>query len=156
MCSSDLAAIPVGNLNRIDYRSEVMVTLPDMQFSASLRSVINAGDESSQTFDVIVDIPVEMTANLVSGQFVEVDVPLQRNQALYVPRDAVVLRSDGSYLFRINEENVAQRVRVILGEGYGQLVSVHITDGDLESGDRVAVRGAENLRDGQEVEPRAG
>jgi RND family efflux transporter MFP subunit len=150
------AAVPVVNLNRIDFNAEVMVSLPDLQFSADLRSMINAGNESSQTFDVLIDIPRELSANLVAGQFVEVDIQLLSNQALYVPRDAIVLRSDGSYVFRINEENVAQRVRVILGEGYGQMVSVRITEGDLSNGDRVAVRGAENLQDGQEVEPRAG
>lgn len=148
------AAIPVLNLNRIDYGANVMVTLPDLQFSASIRSVINAGDQRSQTFDVIIDIPLELAANIVSGQFVEVDVPLQRSHSLYVPRDAVVLRSDGSYVFRITSENVAERVKVVLGEGYGKLVSVHTPDRELAIGDRVAVRGVEMLRDGQAVEPR--
>ncbi|MBT4160694.1 MAG: efflux RND transporter periplasmic adaptor subunit [Gammaproteobacteria bacterium] len=147
------AAVPVVNLNRLDYVEPVLITLKELQFQARLRSMIQAGDRSSQTFDVIVDIPLLAAANLVTGQFVEVDVPLKSNKLLYVPRDAVVLRTDGSYVFRIDEQNVAQRISVELGEGHGSMVSVRSSEGSLKLGDRVAVRGVETLQDGQEVEP---
>jgi multidrug efflux pump subunit AcrA (membrane-fusion protein) len=87
----------------------------------------------------------------VSGQFVEVALPLKSSSnVLYVPRDAVVLRSEGSYVFRIGSDNVATRVSVILGEGQGSLVSVL---GKLQAGDKVAIRGIERLEDGQLVNP---
>jgi multidrug efflux pump subunit AcrA (membrane-fusion protein) len=67
---------------------------------------------------------------------------------LTVPRDALVLRSDGEYVFRINDDNKAERIRVGIGDSSGALVSV---SGPLAEGDRVAVRGAENLREGADV-----
>ncbi len=147
------ASIPMANLNRIDEDADVLVSLPELQFTAKTRAVIRAGETSSQTFEVIIDIPSALAGNLATGQFVQVDVPLLREHALYVPRDAVILRADGSYVFRIGDDNVAQRVKVILGAGEGQMVAIKTTGGELAIGDRVAVRGVESLRDGQPVEP---
>ena len=148
-----IAAVPVTNLNRIDFDAAVTVSLSDLSFTTRLKSVIQAGDQSSQMFNVIVDVPREMAPNMVSGQFVEVSIPLLSSKNLYVPRDAVVLRSDGSYVFRINDANVAERVNVVLGKGKGNMVSVRSTEGGLQNGDRVAIRGVETLQDGQEVNP---
>lgn len=148
-----IAAVPVANLNRIDFQGQVNVTLTDINFTAKLKSIIHVGDQSSQMFNVIVEVPREMAPNMVTGQFVEVDVPLLSSRYLYVPRDAVVLRSDGSYVFRINNENVAERVNVVLGKGKGNMVSIISAEGSLENGDRVAIRGVETLQDGQEVNP---
>ncbi len=62
--------------------------------------------------------------------------------------DALILRQDGSYVFRINDENKAERIAVDIGDSAGDLIGV---TGALTQGDRVAVRGAENLREGVEV-----
>ena len=149
------AAVPVANLNRINFKEGVLVSVDNLSFKTDLTSVIHAGDQRSQTFDVIIDVPRAVATNMVVGQFVGVDVPLKTSKRLFVPRDAVVLRSDGSYVFRISEENVAQRVNVELGKGHGSMVSVLTEKGTLKIGDRVAVRGVESLKDGQAVSPAA-
>jgi len=83
------------------------------------------------------------------GQLVSVGIPIRTGeQTLAIPRDALVLRQDGSYVFRINEENKAERIAVEIGDSSGDLIGV---SGQLTQGDRVAVRGAENLREGAEV-----
>ncbi len=51
-------------------------------------------------------------------------------------------------MFRINRENRAERVAVEVGDSAGELVAVA---GELSEGDRVAIRGAENLREGAAV-----
>ena len=68
--------------------------------------------------------------------------------ALTIPRDALVLRSNGAFVFRINDENKAERIQVEIGDSAGDLVSV---SGPLAEGDRVAIRGAENLTEGADV-----
>ena len=65
-----------------------------------------------------------------------------------MPRDALVLRHNGSFVFRISEENVAEQVAVEIGDSAGELVAV---TGPLQPGDRVALRGAENLSEGAAV-----
>ncbi len=51
-------------------------------------------------------------------------------------------------MFRINDEDKAERVKVEVGDSSGTLVAV---TGSLVEGDRVAIRGAENLREGAVV-----
>jgi RND family efflux transporter MFP subunit len=145
------ATVPMAYFQRLDQDHAVVVKVDESSFSAALRAVINAGTRSSQTFDVIVDVPPILSEMFVSGQFVEVALPLKAgSNVLYVPRDAVVLRSEGNYVFRIGSDNVAERVSVTLGEGQGNLVSVL---GKLQAGDKVAIRGIERLEDGQLVNP---
>jgi multidrug efflux pump subunit AcrA (membrane-fusion protein) len=50
-------------------------------------------------------------------------------------------------VFRIEEET-AEQISVVIGSAEGDLIAV---TGRLNPGDRVVVRGAERLRDGQSV-----
>ena len=67
---------------------------------------------------------------------------------LAVPRDALVLRQNGSFVFRISADNKAEQIKVEIGDSAGELVAVR---GALAAGDRVAIRGAENLSEGSDV-----
>lgn len=141
--------IPLGYLNRVATGRTITVTVNEVSFDSVLRSVVRAGDGNSQSFMAIADVPEALTDLMLAGQFAEVEVPLSYDsKALFVPRDAVVLRSDGSYVYLIDENNVAKRVVVTLGRGQGDRVAV---SGDLSVGDNVAVRGVERLVDGQIV-----
>jgi hypothetical protein len=51
-------------------------------------------------------------------------------------------------VFRINAENKAEQIKVEIGDSSVELVAVR---GDLTEGDRVAIRGAENLSEGADV-----
>lgn len=78
-----------------------------------------------------------------------VAVPIRaRKVSLVVPRDALVLRNNGAFVFRVNDDNVAERIAVELGDSSGEVIAV---TGPLHEGDRVAIRGAENLREGNSV-----
>ena len=143
-----LVKLPLNQFSRIRSGQPVTISLAGMEFSSRLRAIMPAGDTASQTFNAVAGVPDKYSHLLAAGQFTRVTIPLQTSQkALFVPRDAVVLRSDGSYVFRI-EDSKAQRVAVTLGMGEGDMVAVK---GNLSAGDTVAVRGAERLADGQNV-----
>jgi|TARA_B100000315_G_scaffold179627_1_gene168401 RND family efflux transporter MFP subunit len=144
-------AVPVTYRSRLRVGSLLSVEINRMQFDGNLQTIVHAGNESSQTFEALIDVPAERVDKVLDGQFAEVTVPLnQQGKSLVVPRDAVVLRREGNYVVLVDEDNHARRVSVTLGEGRGHLVAV---DGDLQVGDRVAIRGMERLNDGQEVRP---
>jgi RND family efflux transporter MFP subunit len=116
-------------------------------YSAQVRAVIAAANPSSQTFEVRADI--NNTTSVIAGQLVNVSIPMSSSRAsLQIPRDAVVLRSEGSYVFRISDDNIAHQIMVQLGEGTREWVSV---SGGLKEGEWIAIRGVERLQDGQEV-----
>lgn len=141
--------MPLKHLPRTVVGQSLDVFATDTQFAGEIRSLVPTGDVRSQTFEARIDLPAEASDSWTVGQLVSVGIPIRSGQlSLAIPRDALILRQDGSYVFRINEENKAERIAVEIGDSAGDLIGV---SGLLAEGDRVAVRGAENLREGAEV-----
>jgi len=87
---------------------------------------------------------------LLPGSFAQVDLGVaQRNGVILVPKEAVLLRSDGSVLFKLKPdgEHVA-RVPVETGAHREGLVEIR---GAVSSGEWIVVRGQSNLVDGSPV-----
>lgn len=143
------AFVPLKHLARTSVGQSLDILATDRRETGLIRSLVPTGDIRSQTFEARIDLPTQSATAWTVGQLVSVAIPIRaRELALTVPRDALVLRADGSYVFRINAENKAEKVRVQLGDEAGEFISV---TGDLTEGERVAIRGAENLTDGAEV-----
>ncbi|QPB84014.1 efflux RND transporter periplasmic adaptor subunit [Pseudoalteromonas rubra] len=126
--------------------------------TAQVSAVIPATDPRSQTFEVraMLDQPGESEnqQHWAVGQLVDVSVPLAASdRALLVNRDALILRKQGIHVVKIDASNTATQIPVTVGQGQGQQVAITPKPNhQLIAGDRVAVRGAERLTDGQEVE----
>src|SRR5262249_28526188 len=83
------------------------------------------------------------------GDAAKVLVPsAEPRTVLAVPRDALILREDNTYLFKLDKENTAQRIAVGTGAEDGSMVEV---SGTLREGERIIIRGAEHLESGQKV-----
>lgn len=112
------ASVPMGQYNRIDHNTPLIITSGRHNFEAWLRTAIPSGSSDSQTFDVLIDVPGADAGIIIDGQFVQVALPVQDSASqIYVPRDAVVLRDDGSFVFQIGIDNVVRRIAVTLGQG---------------------------------------
>jgi RND family efflux transporter MFP subunit len=143
------AFVPLKHLPRTVIGESIDVFATDTQYAGNIRSLVPTGDIRSQTFEARIDLPAEASGSWTVGQLVSVGIPIRSGErSLAIPRDALILRQDGSYVFRINDENKAERIAVDIGDSSGDLIAV---SGLLDAGDRVAVRGAENLREGAEV-----
>ncbi|MEM8981495.1 MAG: efflux RND transporter periplasmic adaptor subunit [Pseudomonadota bacterium] len=141
------AFVPLKHINRIDVGESLTIFNADARVVGTIRALVPTGDIRSQTFEARIDI--EAATELNVGELVSVGVPIRAaEQALAVPRDALVLRSDGRFVFRISADNVAERVAVELGDSVGDLIAVR---GALQEGDQVAIRGGETLTDGASV-----
>jgi hypothetical protein len=132
------AFVPLKHLPRTVTGDPIAVFATDASHTGTIRSLVPTGDVRSQTL-----------RDWTVGQLVSVAIPIRARQlALAVPRDALVLRQDGSFVFRINADNKAEQIEVEIGDSSGDLIAVR---GDLAEGDRVAIRGAENLAEGANV-----
>ena len=144
------AFVPLRLLPRTVAGDVLDVFVTDAQHTGTIRALVPTGDVRSQTFEARIDLPAEAASEWTVGQLVSVAIPIRaREYALTVPRDALVLRANGSFVFRISNENKAERIPVVIGDSAGELIAV---SGALEEGDRVAIRGAENLSEGADVE----
>ncbi len=119
--------------------------------AAKIRAVVPVADRQSR----LIRLRLEITeGDWLAGQSVKVALPTALPQdVLSVPRDALVIRRSGSYLFKLDDDSMAQQVFVDTGIASGDFIQVK---GDLASGDQVVIRGNERLRPGQPVAVKAG
>jgi RND family efflux transporter MFP subunit len=131
------------------YLAEGMVVTVEIEgkpADARVRAIVPVGDVASRTIEVRIVLPAG--AGLV-GDAAKVFIPsAQPHNVLAVPRDALVLREDNTYVFKVDKKNQAQRVAVETGTEEGPLVEIK---GLIAPGERVIVRGAERLEAGQKV-----
>jgi RND family efflux transporter MFP subunit len=114
--------------------------------TGKVRAVVPVGDERSRLLELRVQVA---GTDWPVGAPVRVQVDGAAAKAsVAVPRDAVILRQSETYVYRVGDDGVAERVAVQVGAGRGPNVTVA---GGLRPGDRVIVRGGERLQPGQAV-----
>jgi len=114
--------------------------------TGTVAEISPAADPASRTVRVKLDLPE--TANLRSGQFGRLAVPLSEAAFLFVPPTALVRRGQLEILF-VAAEGKAQMRLVRTGKQTSQ--GVEILAG-LMPGEAVVIEGAANLRDGQPLQ----
>jgi len=141
--------VPVKYLAYVRKGLEVNLTAIGQEISTQITSVIPNTDPRSQTFEVRIQLPQHLNEFWIAGQLVKVTVPTQdAHPSLTIHRDALILRKAGTFVVKIDAENKAHRLLVEVGSGTFDRVTIH---GDLQRGDKIAIRGAERLREGQSV-----
>lgn len=137
--------VPVQALKHVSIESKLELKANPAQAFGTVHTIVPVGDGRSRLYELRlavtgVDWPV--------GQDLRVAVPsAEVREVVAVHRDALVLRRDGTVVYRINDEGVAERVEVKIGIASGELIEVS----GVEPGDRVVTRGGERLRPGQKV-----
>lgn len=122
-------------------------TLPGRTFTGHIKLINPRIDVQSGTVKVTIEVD-DSSLTLKPGMFVEVNIVTRsREDALVIPRTAVLYQRDQVLVFRFREGRaVAAPVTV----GVTEDDRVEIVDG-LEEGDIIIIQGAEVLKDGVEV-----
>ena len=130
---------------------QLQISARQQQGLATLSAVVPVADSQSRLLRLRLDI---VEGEWLAGQPVKVALPTALPQeVLSVPRDALVLRRGGSYLFKVGAESMSEQVFVEVGIADGDFIQVM---GDLAAGDQVVVRGNERMRPGQPVSVKGG
>jgi membrane fusion protein, multidrug efflux system len=124
----------------------VLVRDHGLERSGRVRTVVPVGDDRSRQFEVRVTLS---DGAWLVGAPVEVSLPASAARtAVTVPRDALVIRQNHSYVLRVTRTNTVEELDVTAGPGIADAVEV---SGPLSPGDRLVVRGGERLVAGQVV-----
>lgn len=147
-----IANVPETQLPQIQPGQSVTITSDadsSLQLSGKVREIDPMIDEASRQAQVKIDLPA--SASLKPGMFLRASITTSAAQGLTVPAKAILPQSDGSaiaYIVQPDNTVKAQSVEV------GELLSdnqVEIKSG-LSVGDRVVVKGAAYLKDGDRVD----
>ena len=137
--------IPIAALAFVHEGSDLALAANPSRTAGTVRTIVPVGDNRSRLYELRLQVD---GARWPVGQDVRVAVPTaEAREVVAVPRDALVLRRDGAAVFRVGENDLAERVAVTPGIAQGPLIEV---DG-IAPGDRVVTRGGERLRPGQPV-----
>ncbi len=133
---------------------ELTVQSPLGNGQATIKTLVPVANARSHLMEVRLDmstfdwpIGLNLKAKVANGP---------SELSLVVPRDALVLRRDGTSVFRVNKNDKgtdAEKIFVVVGTGMDGLVAVSSasTDKPIEAGDLIVIRGAERLQNGQSV-----
>jgi len=142
-----VARAPLSTVNFIEKGDVLSISNDYRSGDAPIRTVVPFGNPQSHMFEVRLDVDADVWT---VGESVRLSMPTAAaKEVLAVPRDALILRREGSSVFKVSDELVASQVNVVLGLGAGRLIEIF---GDIDPGDQVIVRGAEGLSDGMQVE----
>jgi RND family efflux transporter MFP subunit len=124
------------------------VTLRDhgQERPGKIRTIVPVGDDRSRQFEVRI---IVHNLDWLVGTPVEVSLPsASERKAITIPRDALVIRQNHSYVLRVSRANIVEELDVTPGIVVADVVEVQ---GPLAPGDRLVIRGAERLSAGQAV-----
>lgn len=141
------ARVPAAALGFIRQGAELNLIASPELVTAKVRTIVPVGDDRSRLYELRLTLS---NAKWPAGQTVRVEVPTAAaSEVIAVPRDALVLRRTGTSVFRIRDDDTAERVTVTTGIAAGEFIEV---SNGIHPGDRVVIRGGERLRDGQKVQ----
>jgi RND family efflux transporter MFP subunit len=124
----------------------VIVREHGIEKTGRVRAVVPVGDDRSRQFEVRVTLA---SPDWLVGTPVEVSLPTTgARTAVTVPRDALMIRQNHSYVLRVTRANTVEQLDVTPGAGMADSVEV---SGPVSPGDRLVVRGGERLAAGQVV-----
>lgn len=140
------AQAPDSLLKSVKPGDTIEVALGAERVKSSIRAIVPVGDQLTRTMEIRLALP---DAHWNIGSAVRVALPQTAPRPVVAAhRDSVVLRADRVSVYVVGEDMTAKQVDVELGAAEGDLIEVI---GDVKPGDRVIIRGAERLRDGQKV-----
>lgn len=140
------AELAEGQLARVGVGAAVVLPGPRGPVTGTVRAVSPGVDAQTRTGTVHADLPDP--GGLQPGSYVEGRILTGQARGLTVPSAAVVLRDGLPYVFTVDADGVARRVRVTTGDTVDG--RTELTSG-LEAGDRVVLEGAGFLGDGDRV-----
>lgn len=143
-------AVPENYLSQLALGQIIRATstsFPDETFDGRVTAIGSRVDPLTRAVPVRAEIP-NPDSTLHPGMLLSVRLLQAPREALVVPEIAVVQVGERAYLFRLDENNTAQQIEVVLGARRRGEVEVR---SGVSAGERIVVDGTVKLRDGAQV-----
>ncbi len=138
--------IPASLLQFVTIGSSLAYTDGKSTGKGKVRALVPVGGDVSRLYELRISVA---DPALNAGNLLRVAIPTAHaREAVLVPRDALVLRREGIYVFRIIEQSIAERVSV--ETGIAEIDNIEVIGG-IQANDLVVTRGGENLQPGMTV-----
>lgn len=126
-----------------------VAAFPGRRWPGAIRFIAPNVDSASRRILIKGRVP-NPDGVLLPGMFARVEASLGEREAMLVPEEALVMNPEGTFVWRIGEEDKAERVTIEIGTREPGRVEVR---SGLREGDRIVVAGTHKVRDGVKVKP---
>lgn len=140
-------AVPERYLSLLKPGMQVTATSsawPDQAFTGVLETLDSRVSNETQNIKARVIIP-NQGGQLRPGMLMNVELSLPAQKMTLIPAQSVEYAGEQRFVYRLEQDGRVKRIPVELGDTHGE--AVWVLKG-LEVGDRIAVEGLVNLRDG--------
>lgn len=124
-----------------------VAAFPGRRFPGAIRFIAPSVDSASRRILIKGRVP-NPDRTLLPGMFARVQATLGQREALLVPEEALVTTPEGNFVWRIGEDDAAERVPVDIG--VREPGRVELKSG-VRTGDRIVTAGTHKLRPGAKV-----
>lgn len=145
----DMLEAKANNLK--DKQVQTELVLPNSQVLVNhLKSRFNDNEINTETATITIYAEYGNDEGLlIPGNYVDIRVGnKEAEMAVLVPQAALAQDEHGNYAVTVNDENIAEQKRVVLGDVIGD--SQIVLEG-LNADDRVIIQGLQKVRNGQAV-----
>lgn len=137
--------LPESLYGKVDQTTELFITNNDNKVMGKIDSISDyLSDSGTITTKILVD-----DDQLIYGSYVNVTFIINKHKGLGVPESAVMQNDDGSFVYKINDDNTIKSVYVDLGTRTANMIEI-ISD-NITLNDKVVLEGLTKVRDGLEV-----
>jgi membrane fusion protein (multidrug efflux system) len=126
-----------------------VAAFPGKRFPGAIRFIAPNVDSASRRILIKGRVP-NPEGILLPGMFARVQATLGERETMLLPEEALVIDPEGTYVWRVDAEDHAERVPIEIGAREPGRVEVRA---GLRAGDRVVVAGAHKVRAGDKVKP---
>lgn len=130
--------------------NDSVVKIIDLTGEEVIGSVISVSEYLSNSGTMPVKIHIPPYAKMLNGNFVDVQIIYNRHKALSMPEKAVLKNNQGSYIYKIVDDNIVKQIYVKLGVRLQDMIE--IIDGDIDAEDIIVLDGIVKIQDGDKVE----
>ncbi|MGZ8230716.1 MAG: efflux RND transporter periplasmic adaptor subunit [Burkholderiales bacterium] len=142
--------VPQTYAHNVKAGQEVTVTQSELlgrTFKDQVARTSGAIEPATRTMQIEVTLPNKSGA-LMPGAYVQVDLPLQRSQALTIPTNALMIRGEGVRVAVLDAEKRVRLRAIKIGRNYGR--SVEVVEG-LTTADEIVLNPPDSFADGDQV-----
>jgi RND family efflux transporter MFP subunit len=137
------ASIDESYLDKIKEGEEVSIEADGKTYKRKITKIVRYIDPATRTFKVKIDI-----SDLNGGQFVKINIPVGKKEAITVPKSAIVQKGELTGVYAVDSENIISYRLVRTGNTHGE--NIEILSG-LSDGDKIITVGTEKATDGGKI-----
>ena len=142
--------VPQSYSQLIKPGQKVSVTQTELRgrtFHGEIARTAASIDATTRTMQIEVTLPNKDGA-LLPGAYVQVSLPLQSNQALMIPTNTLMFRSEGMRVAVVDAKGRVGLRTILIGRNYGE--SVEVQDG-VSTQDRLVLNPSDSIAEGDLV-----